>query len=54
MTSLSKYEIIVNKDEIERFFSSVYNQTMASSTTTTTTAITVAKRRRSFRSCSRR
>ncbi|CAH8270022.1 unnamed protein product [Arabidopsis lyrata] len=55
MTSLSKsYEIIVNKDEIERFFSSVYNQTTTSSTTTTTTAITVAKRRRSFRSCSRR
>ncbi|KAL1201455.1 Cyclin-dependent protein kinase inhibitor SIM [Cardamine amara subsp. amara] len=55
MTSLSKYEIIVNKDEIDRFFSSVYNQTMTSSTTTTTTtALTVAKRRRSFRSCSQR
>ncbi|XP_010452344.1 PREDICTED: cyclin-dependent protein kinase inhibitor SIM-like [Camelina sativa] len=50
MTSLPKYEIIVNKDEIERFFTSVYNQTMTSSTTTTT----VATRRRSFRSCSRR
>lgn len=57
MTSLSKYEIIVDKDEIERFFSSVYNQRITSSTTTTTTTttgITVAKRRRSFRSCSRR
>ncbi|EOA19543.1 hypothetical protein CARUB_v10002515mg [Capsella rubella] len=47
MTSLSKYEIIVNKDEIERFFSSVYNQTTMTSSTTT-------KRRRSFRSCSQR
>ncbi|KAG2262546.1 hypothetical protein Bca52824_069625 [Brassica carinata] len=30
MTS-SKFEIIVNKDEIDRFFSSVYNQTVTSS-----------------------
>lgn len=54
MTS-SKLEIIVNKDEIDRYFSSVYNQTMTpSSTTTTTAALSVSRRRRSFRSCSRR
>ncbi|CAN8237291.1 unnamed protein product [Cochlearia groenlandica] len=46
MTSLSKFEIIVNKEEIDRFFSSVYNQTMTSSTTAATTA---PNRRRSFR-----
>ena len=52
----SKFEIIANKDEIDRFFSSVYNQTMTSSPTTTTTTSTlpVARRRRSFRSCPRR
>ncbi|KAJ0234827.1 Cyclin-dependent protein kinase inhibitor SIM [Hirschfeldia incana] len=54
----SKFEIIVNKDEIDRFFSSVYNQTMTLSPTTTTPTTTsvlaVARRRRSFRSCSRR
>lgn len=52
----SKVEIIVNKDEIERFFSSVYNHSTTSSPTTTTTkkALAVVRRRRSFRSCSRR
>ncbi|CAA7033927.1 unnamed protein product [Microthlaspi erraticum] len=54
MTS-SKVEIIVSKDEIDHYFSSVYNQALTPSTTTTTTtaALTVSRRRRSFRSCSR-
>ncbi|XP_018474666.1 cyclin-dependent protein kinase inhibitor SIM [Raphanus sativus] len=52
----SKVEIIVNKEEIERFFSSVYNHSATSSPTPTTakTALAVVRRRRSFRSCSRR